>query len=89
MGVTLDLSRPRPAAPRALPPNLTGLSRVELATALVDAGAVPPQKARMRAGQLWRWIHHYGVTDFADMTDVAKETRAVLAPPSRWPGRRS
>ena len=81
MGVTLDLSRAtaRPATPRALPPNLTGLSRAELAAALVDAGAVPPQKARMRAGQLWRWIHHYGVTDFADMTDVAKETRAVLA----------
>ena len=81
MGVTLDLSRAtaRPATPRALPPNLTGLSRAELAAALVDAGAVPSQKARMRAGQLWRWIHHYGVTDFADMTDVAKETRAVLA----------
>ena len=81
MGVTLDLSRAtaRPATARALPPNLTGLSRAELAAALVDAGAVPPQKARMRAGQLWRWIHHYGVTDFADMTDVAKETRAVLA----------
>ena len=81
MGVTLDLSRAtaRPATPRSLPPNLTGLSRAELAAALVDAGAVPSQKARMRAGQLWRWIHHYGVTDFADMTDVAKETRAVLA----------
>jgi 23S rRNA (adenine2503-C2)-methyltransferase len=33
----------------------------------------------MRAGQLWRWIHHYGVTDFAPMSDVAKETRAALA----------
>ena len=33
----------------------------------------------MRAGQLWRWIHHYGVTDFAQMSDVAKEMRASLA----------
>src|SRR5580704_14021199 len=33
----------------------------------------------MRAGQVWRWIHHYGVTDFAAMTDIAKETRAALA----------
>jgi 23S rRNA (adenine2503-C2)-methyltransferase len=33
----------------------------------------------MRTGQVWRWLHHYGVTDFAAMTDVAKETRAQLA----------
>jgi len=32
----------------------------------------------MRATQLWRWIYHYGVTDFAKMTDVAKELRAQL-----------
>jgi len=83
LGVTLDLSR-APAQPLAqkgplVPPNLTGLDRRELAAALVDAGVVPEAKAKMRASQLWRWIHHYGVTDFADMTDVAKETRAALA----------
>ena len=38
-----------------------------------------------RASQLWRWIHHYGVTDFAAMTDVAKETRAALAGAGRTP----
>jgi 23S rRNA (adenine2503-C2)-methyltransferase len=79
VGVTLDLSR-TPATPAvAAAPNLAGLSRAELAQALVEAEAVRPEKARMRAGQLWRWIHHYGVTDFAAMTDVAKETRALLA----------
>ncbi|TAK34191.1 MAG: 23S rRNA (adenine(2503)-C(2))-methyltransferase RlmN, partial [Lysobacteraceae bacterium] len=79
MTITLDLSR-APAAP-ATParPNLTGLTRQGLAAALVDAGVVRPDKARMRATQIWRWIHHYGVTDFAAMTDVAKETRAALA----------
>ena len=77
MGVTLDLSR-APTKRRA-PPNLTGLSRNELAAALVEAGVVAPEKAKMRASQLWRWIHHYGVTDFAAMTDVAKETRAAIA----------
>ena len=77
MGVTLDLSRA--AAKPLAPPNLTGLSRAELAEALVAAGVVPKDKARMRASQLWRWMHHYGVTDFAQMTDVAKETRAALA----------
>jgi 23S rRNA (adenine2503-C2)-methyltransferase len=77
LGVTLDLSR-APAKPIA-PANLTGLSRTELAAALVDAGVVPAAKAKMRAGQVWRWIHHYGVTDFAQMSDVAKETRAALS----------
>ena len=77
MGVTLDLSRA--PAKASVPPNLTGLSRSELAAALVDAGVVPKEKAKMRATQLWRWIHHYGVTDFADMTDVAKATRIALS----------
>lgn len=79
MGVTLDLSRApaQPLAPSLT--NLTGLSRAELAQALVEAEVVRPEKAKMRAGQLWRWMHHYGVTDFAQMTDVAKETRAALA----------
>ncbi len=77
MGVTLDLSRAPAKAPA--PPNLTGLSRPELAAALVEAGVVPAEKAKMRASQLWRWIHHYGVTDFAQMSDVAKDTRAALA----------
>ena len=78
MGVTLDLSR---AAGSAAPirPNLSGLTRPQLAAALVEAGVVKPEEAKMRASQLWRWIHHYGVTDFAAMTDVAKETRASLA----------
>ena len=79
MGVTLDLSRAT-ARPLALvKPNLCGLTRVELAAALVAADVVPLAKAKMRATQLWRWIHHYGVTDFERMTDVAKETRAALA----------
>ncbi len=79
MGVTLDLSRApaQPVTPALT--NLSGMTRTELVAALTEAGVVRPDKARMRAGQLWRWIHHYGVTDFAAMTDVAKETRAALA----------
>jgi 23S rRNA (adenine2503-C2)-methyltransferase len=60
-------------------PNLTGLNREQLRQALIDAGVAAPDKARMRATQLWRWMHHYGLTDFARMTDIAKETRAALA----------
>ncbi|HKR88385.1 MAG TPA: 23S rRNA (adenine(2503)-C(2))-methyltransferase RlmN [Phenylobacterium sp.] len=79
MGVTLDLSRAQAASAQPALRNLTGLSRAELAQALVEAEVVRPDKARMRASQLWRWMHHYGVTEFSAMTDVAKETRAALA----------
>ncbi|MBN9479338.1 MAG: 23S rRNA (adenine(2503)-C(2))-methyltransferase RlmN [Bordetella sp.] len=77
MSITLDLTRA--GAPVKTPVNLSGLTRDELRQALIDAGICPPEKARMRASQVWRWIHHYGVTDFALMSDVAKDTRARLA----------
>jgi len=77
LSTTLDISRSPPKA--AVLPNLTGMTRAELRQALEGAGVAAPDKARMRAGQIWRWIHHYGVTDFAQMTDIAKETRAALA----------
>jgi 23S rRNA (adenine2503-C2)-methyltransferase len=76
LSVTLDLSR---ATKPAAPVNLTGLTRKALAEALVAAEVVRPEKAKMRASQVWRWMHHYGVTDFDRMTDIAKETRAALA----------
>ncbi len=77
MSITLDLSRASASA--KTPVNLSGLTRDELRQALIDAGICPPEKARMRASQVWRWIHHYGVTDFALMSDIGKETRAGLA----------
>ncbi|NEX94443.1 23S rRNA (adenine(2503)-C(2))-methyltransferase RlmN [Caulobacter sp. 17J65-9] len=77
MGVTLDLSR---AAPRAAGPvNIAGLTRDELKAAVIEAGVAAPDKARMRASQIWRWVHHYGVTDFDKMSDVAKDARAKMA----------
>ena len=78
MSLTLDLSR-TPAAAVAAPVNLSGLTRDELREALVAANICPPEKARMRASQVWRWIHHYGLTDFAGMSDIGKEVRARLA----------
>jgi len=77
LSISLDLTRA--SAPVKTPVNLSGLTRDELRQALIDAGICPPEKARMRASQVWRWIHHYGVTDFALMSDVAKDTRAKLA----------
>jgi 23S rRNA (adenine2503-C2)-methyltransferase len=79
LGVTLDISHAPPLPRAAARPNLSGLTRVELAQALVAAEVARPDKARMRASQLWRWIHHYGVTDFDRMSDVGKEMRASLA----------
>ncbi|MDP1630037.1 MAG: 23S rRNA (adenine(2503)-C(2))-methyltransferase RlmN [Caulobacter sp.] len=78
MGATLDLARVTPVV-AAVPINLSGLTREALAHALVEAGAVPADKAKMRATQVFRWIHHRGAVDFAQMTDVAKDTRAALA----------
>ncbi len=57
---------------------MVGLSKQEMAEKLVAVG-VDPSKAKMRAEQLWRWIYHYGVTEFSQMTNVAKELRATLA----------
>lgn len=59
--------------------NLSGLTRQGLTQALIDSGLIELRKAKMRSQQIWRWIHHYGVTDFAVMTDIAKEQRALYA----------
>lgn len=78
MSVTLDLSRvSTPATPA--PVTLSGMTRTALREALIAADICPPEKAKMRATQVWRWIHFYGVTDFGAMTDIGKETRAKLA----------
>jgi 23S rRNA (adenine2503-C2)-methyltransferase len=77
MTVTLDLSRAKPLA--SPPKNLAGMTRAQLSAALVEAGVCPPEKARMRTSQLWRWIHNAGHVDFEAMTDIDKATRARLA----------
>jgi 23S rRNA (adenine2503-C2)-methyltransferase len=79
MSVELDIARKagQPVPPNSANPNLAGLGRESMRQAMSAAG-VEDKKARMRASQLWRWIYHYGVTDFANMTDVAKELRARL-----------
>ncbi len=78
VGVRLDLSR---ADGTQIPvrANLSGLTRASLAETLVRADIATPEKARMRAGQIWRWIHNNGATDFDAMTNIDKATRARLA----------
>ncbi len=56
------------------PRNLVGLSRDDLAAEFAALG-----EPAFRVGQLWHWIYHRGVTDFAQMTNLAKTLRARLA----------
>ncbi|MEO7026840.1 MAG: 23S rRNA (adenine(2503)-C(2))-methyltransferase RlmN [Caulobacteraceae bacterium] len=59
--------------------HISGLTRGQLRAALVDSGAVGERVARMRAQQAFVWMHKHGATDFAAMTNIAKEARAALA----------
>ncbi len=58
--------------------ELVGLTRAELAAALVESGLVPEKAAKMRANQLWHWIYYRGSRDFAAMTTLAKDLREKL-----------
>jgi 23S rRNA (adenine2503-C2)-methyltransferase len=68
--------------PRKLPEgrrvNIVGLTREQLHDALIAAGT-PERQAKMRVGQVWQWVYHWGVRDFAAMTNLAKDYRALLA----------
>jgi len=46
--------------------NLIGLDRTELADELKAIG-----QPAFRARQLWHWIYHRGLTDFAAMTTLS------------------
>ena len=68
--------------PRKLPEggktNIVGLTRAQLLEALIAAGT-PERQAKMRVGQVWQWVYHWGLRDFAQMTNLAKDFRALLA----------
>ncbi|HEY6631637.1 MAG TPA: 23S rRNA (adenine(2503)-C(2))-methyltransferase RlmN, partial [Rhizobiaceae bacterium] len=84
MSLLLDLTAsparaalaPRPAVPEK--PPLIGLTRAELAEALVSAGIVPERQAKMRAQQLWHWLYVRGVSDFSEMFNISKDLRVAL-----------
>jgi 23S rRNA (adenine2503-C2)-methyltransferase len=65
-----------------VPVNLLSLNQPQLAEFLVSIGEKP-----FRAKQLLRWMHHFGVQDFEQMTDISKATReklkavAIVEPP--------
>ena len=59
-------------------PSLVGMSREEMADALVGIG-VPERQAKMRVSQLWHWLYVRGVSDFGQMFNISKDLRATLA----------
>jgi len=78
MSTLIDHS-PVAASPTAAPerPSLVGMTRVEMAKALLAIG-VEERQLRMRVTQLWHWIYVRGVREFSAMTNVAKDLRARL-----------
>ncbi|WP_339338576.1 23S rRNA (adenine(2503)-C(2))-methyltransferase RlmN [uncultured Oceanicoccus sp.] len=53
--------------------NLLGLSREKMAAFFLSIGEKP-----FRAQQILKWIHHHGVHDFDEMTNISKALRERL-----------
>ena len=53
--------------------NLLGLSRQEMEDYFATIG-----EKKFRAGQVMKWLHQQGVSDFAEMTNLAKTLRVKL-----------
>ena len=77
--ITQDvLTIPRKDAPGDGRVNLVGLTREGLKAALIEAGT-PEKQVKMRVNQIWQWVYFWGVRDFAAMTNLSKDYRAMLA----------
>ena len=66
--------------PRKLPDgptNIVGLTREAMRDALIAMGT-PEKQAKMRTGQIWQWVYHWGVRSFDEMTNLSKDYRAKL-----------
>lgn len=62
-----------PTAAAPAPVNLLGLTRRELEAFFAELDEKP-----FRAVQVMKWLHHRGVDDFAQMTDLSKRLRERL-----------
>jgi len=62
------------AAPVDMPIDILGLDQDALEAA-VKAEGLPAFRAR----QIWRWVWRHGITQFDDMTDLAKPVREALS----------
>jgi len=57
--------------------DLIGLPKDRIRELFADAG-LDEKQAKLRAKQVFHWLYHRGVTDFAAMTDIAKTMRPWL-----------
>ncbi len=82
---------PVPLPPKITPradgrADLMGLAQAQIRDVLLSAG-LDEKAAKLRSKQLFHWVYHRGVSDFAAMTDLAKpmriwmEERFVVARP--------
>ena len=76
--ITQDVMTIKRKLPEGGATNIVGLSRTEMRDALIDVG-VKEKQAKMRVNQIWQWLYHWGVRDFAEMTNLAKDLRTTLA----------
>ncbi|MDA9208291.1 23S rRNA (adenine(2503)-C(2))-methyltransferase RlmN [Octadecabacter sp.] len=76
--ITQDVMTIKRKLPEGGATNIVGLSRTEMRDALIGVG-VKEKQAKMRVNQIWQWLYHWGVRDFAKMTNLAKDLRATLA----------
>jgi len=76
--ITQDVMTIKRKLPEGGLTNIVGLSRAEMRDALIGVG-VKEKQAKMRVNQIWQWLYHWGVRDFAEMTNLAKDLRTTLA----------
>jgi 23S rRNA (adenine2503-C2)-methyltransferase len=80
MTATAPITQDVLTIPRKLPEgavNIVGLTREALRDVLIAAGT-PEKQAKMRVNQIWQWVYFWGIRDFAAMTNLAKDYRALL-----------
>ncbi len=58
--------------------DLIGLSVAEIRDVLIESG-LDEKQGKLRSKQLFHWMYHRGITDFALMTDMSKTLRPWLA----------
>jgi len=57
--------------------DLLGLPKTRIRELFAEAG-LDAKQAKLRAKQVYHWLYHRGVTEFAGMTDIAKTMRPWL-----------
>ncbi|MFN2100366.1 23S rRNA (adenine(2503)-C(2))-methyltransferase RlmN [Altererythrobacter sp. MF3-039] len=57
--------------------DLMGLPKARIRELFAEAG-LDAKQAKLRAKQVYHWIYHRGVSDFGEMTDIAKTMRPWL-----------